>query len=151
VKRTGLGLLLAGLVLVAYVVPDAGALGVGVVLGEPTGLSMKQWVSVRAALGGAAAWSFEDQSAFHVHVDYLLHGPVQVEGDAGRLLYYFGLGGRLKAEEEESRFGVRAPLGIDYVFAVSPLDIFLEVVPLLDLAPGTDFHINGGIGIRYFF
>ena len=150
-RRTGLAFLLAGLILAAYAVPDAGALGLGLILGEPTGLSLKQWVSVRTALGGAAAWSFEDEAAFHVHVDYLLHGPVEAEGEAGRLLYYFGLGGRLKAEEDDSRFGVRVPLGVDYVFAVSPLDIFLEVVPMLDLAPGTDFHVNGGIGIRYFF
>jgi hypothetical protein len=31
------------------------------------------------------------------------------------------------------------------------VDIFLEVVPILDLAPKTDFKINAAIGARYFF
>jgi len=33
----------------------------------------------------------------------------------------------------------------------APLDIFFELVPLIGLVPATDFEVNGGIGIRYFF
>jgi hypothetical protein len=31
------------------------------------------------------------------------------------------------------------------------LDFFFELVPILDLAPSTDFGMNAAIGIRYFF
>jgi hypothetical protein len=33
----------------------------------------------------------------------------------------------------------------------TPLDIFLEIVPILDLAPKVGFDFNGAIGIRYYF
>ena len=31
------------------------------------------------------------------------------------------------------------------------LDVFFELVPLLDLVPSTNFELNGAIGIRYLF
>jgi hypothetical protein len=129
----------------------AGDFGLGIILGEPTGLSLKQWLTNRTAFDAAAAWSFEDESAFHIHVDYLVHRHGLTEVDMGRLLFYAGVGGRLKLEEEDARLGVRVPLGVTYIFRGVPVDIFLEIVPLLDLAPATDFRMNGGFGIRYFF
>ena len=49
------------------------------------------------------------------------------------------------------RLGARVPVGIAYVTRRSILDVFLEVVPLLDLVPNTDFGLNAAIGIRYRF
>jgi len=31
------------------------------------------------------------------------------------------------------------------------VDIFFEIVPLLDLVPETDFGPNSAIGVRYYF
>jgi hypothetical protein len=67
------------------------------------------------------------------------------------MLYYVGIGARLKATEGDSRIGVRVPLGLDYVFDDTPIDIFFEIAPILDLAPSTDFRLNGSLGLRYFF
>jgi hypothetical protein len=132
---------------------EASAFGVGVILGEPTGISFKQWLTRENAVGGAVAWSFREDAALHAHLDYLYHrqGVPETESDVGRLLWYIGIGGRVKAEEKDSRLGVRLPLGLDYVFAGSPIDIFFEVAPVLDLAPETEFRLHGGFGIRYFF
>ena len=130
---------------------QAGSFGVGVILGEPTGLSFKQWVGDRTALGAAAAWSFGEESAFHVHLDYLIHTGGRPDPDIGRMLFYVGIGGRLKAEEDEARLGARVPLGLVYEFDESPIDAFFEVAPILDIAPETELRINGGFGIRYFF
>jgi hypothetical protein len=33
----------------------------------------------------------------------------------------------------------------------APVEIFLEIVPGLDLIPGTDFDLDGAIGARYYF
>jgi len=46
---------------------------------------------------------------------------------------------------------VRIPVGIDYLFSDAPVDIFLEVVPMLDLIPKTKFQFNAALGARYFF
>jgi hypothetical protein len=52
---------------------------------------------------------------------------------------------------DDPLIGVRVPIGLDYLFSDAPIDIFLEIVPILDLAPATEFDLGGGIGIRYWF
>lgn len=124
--------------------------GLGVILGEPTGISGKLWIEDSKAIDGAVAWSFEKESAVHVHADLLFHSRNIVKVEMSKLLFYYGMGGRIKFEDD-SEVGVRVPLGINYLSSGAPLDVFLEIVPLLDLAPSTDFSLNGAIGIRYFF
>ena len=111
-----------------------GRWGIGIILGEPTGISGKLWTSERTAIDAAAAWSFSDDAAFHLHADYLLHNFDLIEVDRGKLPVYFGVGGRVKFESD-SKVGVRIPVGLTYIFEGMPIDIFFEVVPLLDLIP----------------
>ena len=47
--------------------------GLGLILGEPTGISIKQWIKPDYSINGAAAWSFIDDSAIHLHADYVFH------------------------------------------------------------------------------
>jgi hypothetical protein len=129
----------------------AGDFGLGIILGEPTGISFKQWLTEHHAIDAAAAWSFGNESAFQVHMDYLFHGPISAGVDHGGFLYYVGVGGRLKATEGDSRIGVRVPLGLDYLFDNAPMDFFFEIAPIMDLAPETEFTLNGSLGFRYFF
>lgn len=134
--------------------------GVGVIVGEPTGLSFKGWMSARDAVDAAAAWSFSGEDAFQFHMDYLLHNYdlFTVEGAEGRLPFYFGVGGRVKVHDDGGRgddddtiVGVRLPLGIDYLASGPPLDFFFEIVPTMDLVPDTDFDLNAGLGVRFYF
>ncbi|KPK74533.1 MAG: hypothetical protein AMJ89_06065 [candidate division Zixibacteria bacterium SM23_73] len=124
--------------------------GLGVILGEPTGISGKLWIEDSKAIDGAVAWSFDDESAMHLHADLLFHSSNISKVEMSKLLLYYGIGGRIKFEED-SKAGVRVPLGINYIPSKGPLDVFLEIVPILDLAPSTDFGLSGAIGIRYFF
>lgn len=137
-------------------------LGLGVIVGEPTGLSLKYWLSDERAFDAAAAWSFSENDSFQIHTDYLIHNfdlidPVEL---SGRLPVYYGVGGRLKLKndndgkgrnDDDALFGIRFPLGITYLFADAPLDFFAEVVPILDIAPDTDIDINAAIGVRLYF
>jgi len=126
--------------------------GLGIIVGEPTGLSGKLWLGKTTAIDGAVAWSFEGEDAFHLHMDYLLHSFDLIRVDKGKLPLYYGIGGRIKFDEEDNaRVGLRIPVGLEYIFTGERVDIFLEIVPLLDLIPDTDFSLNGGIGVRYFF
>ncbi|UCB53616.1 MAG: hypothetical protein JSV10_03235 [Candidatus Zixiibacteriota bacterium] len=124
--------------------------GLGIIIGEPTGISGKQWTGSRTAIDGAVAWSFEDESALHLHGDLLYHSFTPPKINRGKFAWYYGIGGRIKFEDD-SKVGVRVPLGMDYLLGTAPLDFFLELVPILDLAPSTDFSLNAAIGIRYFF
>ena len=124
--------------------------GLGFMLGEPTGISFKKWTGSKTAIDGAVAWSFSGQDSLHLHADYLVHSFDLIKVEKGRLPLYFGLGARLKLGDP-TRFGVRFPVGVSYIFEEASIDIFLELVPMFDLAPGTDFKIGWGIGIRYYF
>ena len=65
---------------------------------------------------------------------------------------YFGVGGRIKfRDDKDDDIGIRVPIGLAYMFANDPFDIFLEVVPILDLSPDTYFGFNAAIGGRWFF
>jgi len=125
--------------------------GIGVIVGEPTGISMKGWLSSKSALDFGLAWSFANETSFHVHGDYLLHS-FDVFKTKERIPLYYGIGGRIKTgRNEDARLGLRMVVGIGYLFRDAPIDLFLEVAPILDLAPSTDFRINAGFGGRFFF
>ena len=124
--------------------------GLGIIIGEPTGFSFKHWTSSTTAFDAAIAWSFINEGAFHIHADYLLHSFRLIDVPEGKLPFYYGIGGRLKTSDK-TRLGVRVPLGLAYLFQTAPIDIFLEVVPILDFIPKTDFRINAALGARYYF
>jgi hypothetical protein len=129
--------------------------GVGIIAGNPTGLSVKKWLESGNAIDGAAAWSFEGDGAVQLHADYLWHHHFASLPE--RMPLYYGLGGRLSFEEDgrrhdgDTRAGVRVPVGITYLFESAPVDIFFEVVPTLDVAPRTDLELDAAIGVRFYF
>jgi len=124
--------------------------GLGIILGEPTGVSAKLWTSGENAFDFAAAWSFKDDGHLLLQADYVWHMFRLIPVSSGKLPFYVGIGGRVVLSDDPL-FGVRVPLGLDYMFADAPVDIFLELVPILDLAPETDFDFGGGIGARFWF
>lgn len=127
-----------------------GAFGLGVIVGEPTGVSAKIWMSDRSAVDMGAAWSFSDEAALHLHADFLLHNFDLISVEKGRLPIHFGIGGRVKFEDD-SKIGIRIPVGLTYIFDGAPVDIFVEAVPIVDLAPDTEFDVNAAIGARFYF
>ncbi len=124
--------------------------GLGLILGEPTGLSGKYWISPRTAIDGAFAWSIDKKSGVHLHSDYLWHDYRIISVIKGKLPIYYGVGARM-VFATDNIFGVRGVAGFNYIFDGTPLDIFLEIVPILDIAPKVGFDFNGAIGIRYYF
>lgn len=76
--------------------------------------------------------------------------------DEGRLPVYYGIGGRIKLKNKEKgsdddKIGIRVPVGLAYEFSSRKADIFLEIVPILDLAPKSRVTINAALGVRYYF
>lgn len=154
--------LIAGLVLFSCVAgfgaasaaggrPVGGTWELGVILGEPTGLSAKYWMSEVTALDFGAAWSFQENGNFHLHVDYLYHNYNIFKVEQGSLPLYFGIGGRVRFDENDTRLGLRLVLGAEYLVEEYPMSVFFEVAPIVDLAPETEASLNGGLGIRYVF
>jgi hypothetical protein len=70
----------------------------------------------------------------------------------GLLPVFFGIGGRIVIRENaDDVFGLRIPGGLSYEFAEGLFDVFIEIVPILNLAPDTDFDLEGAIGLRIWF
>lgn len=124
--------------------------GFGVILGDPTGISAKGWVSPRAAVDAGLAWSTRDAGYVHAHMDYLWHFK-DVVNTSQQVLPYVGVGGRILGNRNTAIAGVRVAGGVAWLPAGAPLDVFLEIAPTVDLAPETELNVDGGIGIRFFF
>lgn len=128
----------------------SGNLGVGVILGEPTGISAVYQLADTRHIAGAAAWSFSGKTSIHLHGDYLFYNRGIIEVDKGSLPLYYGLGARIRLGDN-TRLGVRFPLGAAYELADTPLHFFLELVPIMELVPDIAISGNAGIGLRYVF
>lgn len=125
--------------------------GLGVIIGEPTAISAKYWTSNNTAFDFGVGYSFEKNSYLNLHADYLFHTK-DIFNTAENIALYYGPGAKLRfVEDASARLGFRFDVGLVWVPRNTPIDVFIEIAPLLDIIPETDFSFNGGIGVRYFF
>lgn len=148
-------LLIVTLVLAAAASPSdssPGQFGLGTIIGEPTGIDAKYFLDSTNALEAAVGWSLSGNSELHIQVDYLFHRYDLIKVEEGQLPLFFGVGGRIKfRENQDDQLGIRIPVGLAYEFAGGPFDAFVEIVPILELIPDTDFDLEGAIGGRFYF
>lgn len=130
---------------------NEGDKGLGIIIGDPTGVSFKAWINSKHAFDLALAWTVERNDALHIHGSYLYHNNDFFNPNRGRMPLYYGIGGRVKANSNRTSVGVRIPFGFEYLFQGAPLGLFLEVAPILDLTPNTELDINSGVGVRFYF
>lgn len=125
--------------------------GIGFMVGEPTGLSLKSWTGGNNAFDVGLAWSLGRYDAVNIHADYLWHNfELFNDIESGTLPFYYGIGGRLILADDDAVLGARVPVGLNYLFDDSPVGLFLEVAPIFNLAPETDFDVDGALGVRFY-
>lgn len=147
-------LIIFGLILMSQQLYSA-EIGFGVIVGNPTGLSAKYWLGKdkkERAIDLTISWSANKTSTFYFHSDWLIHkyNLVKVKDLTGKLPVYYGCGVKLSSGGE-TIFGVRIPLGVEYIFEEIPFDLFAEAAPVINLTPSVKIDLNAGIGIRMFF
>ncbi len=125
-------------------------IGLGIILGEPTGISFKIWNRQTVAFDAGAAWSIVDEKHFQVHGDLLFHNFSLFRVETGRMALYYGVGARVWFASDTT-VSLRVPVGLSYEFEKTPVEIFLEIVPMLDLIPSTEVGMGGAVGFRYYF
>jgi hypothetical protein len=126
-------------------------IGVGIVAGEPSGFSFKWWSDGSTGVDAATGWSL-DEGDFYAHCDYLWHRAFEDREIGGTVPLYFGIGGRLLLrEDDDSKLGVRIPVGVDYILGEGRFDVFVEIAPIFNFVPETEFDLSGGIGARFYF
>jgi hypothetical protein len=127
-----------------------GSFELGVILGEPTGISGKAWTGATTAIDGAVAWSLSGANQMHIHGDFLIHDFGLLGASDRSVPFYYGIGGRIVSADETS-LGARIPVGVGYYPPDIPLGLFLELVPVLDLLPDVELDMDGAVGVRYVF
>lgn len=126
--------------------------GLGIIIGEPTGISAKYWTTESNAFDFGLAYSFVQKfSAISIHADYLYHNFNVIKSDY-RFPIYYGFGARIRfVNDSDNSLGARGVIGIAWLNNNLPLDIFFEVVPVFNLIPATSLNLDMALGARYYF
>lgn len=136
---------------------DKGTFGIGIILGEPTGVSAKLYLQDDQAIQAGLGFAFIGDG-IHLHVDYVFHPWILQSRDSFVLPVYIGPGIRLINREkgrdnQEFAIGVRGVIGLLFDFKGVPLDAFVEVAGLVEIEfdDGLGLDINAAAGARYYF
>ena len=124
----------------------AGDAGVGIMFGQPMGVTGKLWLNNVNALDAGVALNRRTT----LYSDYLWHFTVLPQSSAIKLPVYLGLG----IQERDSRrvsVGVRGVAGVSYWLPHNPVELFLELVPVVHLSYGGHVSLERSIGLRYYF
>jgi len=124
--------------------------GIGVMIGEPTGLSAKYWLNNINALDFGLAYSFvRKHSAVSLHADYLYHAFDVIKSNY-RIPIYYGFGARLHLIDDDNSLGARGVIGVAWLSDKAPFDVFLEIAPVFNLFPSTSLNLDAALGGRFY-
>lgn len=138
---------------------DKGTIGIGLILGEPTGISAKLYLKDDQAIQAAAGSAFIG-GGLQVHADYVFHPFILQQRESFVLPVYFGPGVRVidYSNGRDSNYlalGLRGVAGLLFDFKSVPLDAFIEVAGVLEYrfadGKGGGIALNAGAGVRYYF
>ena len=132
-------------------------LGLGIVLGEPTGLVGEINPKSQNPIDVGFAYAFDHW--MQIWGDYTFHYPKFISHlfkTDSPIDSYVGVGGGFVFEDTDHHsdsFGVllRVPFGLKYMLPDAPLGFFAEVAPGMILSSDTRVVVQGGIGARYYF
>jgi hypothetical protein len=139
------------LLLSLKVYSQKGDVGLGVNLGNPTGISAKYWTGERTAVAASIGYYISRINHLRLNADFLVH-PWTFDSEQDLVRLYLGTGFGLGFTSEIS-VTLRFPLGAVYFFSGLPLEVFAEPVPAVQLAGpgGVKFWPEGYLGIRWYF
>ena len=141
--------------------------GLGLEIGDVNGLTGKYFLGDQSDRAidfgiGYLTTYLDNRNGLHLYADHLWHPASLVSAEPFELPFFIGLGLRLWDFDENGpdgqhafALGVRVPIGVSFDFNDVPLDVFVELTPVLDFAfnyrDNAFFGIDGSIGIRYWF
>ncbi len=133
----------------SYPFTQKGNFEIGGVVGTPSGLDMRYWItdafgldiSVGAALNGDLYYSFD--LLYEFHELYRLAGM--------RIRVFTGVGSLGGYRNDETYRNLRIPVGLSMPFSRYPITLSVFVAPALEIAPGSKAALNYGIAARFNF
>jgi hypothetical protein len=138
---------------------DKGVFGIGLAIGEPSGINAKLYLKDDQALQATLGFGFFGFSSYQLDVDYLFHPWIIQDKESFVLPVYLGPGVRfVDYQTAGSSFfapGLLAVIGLLFDFKTVPLDAFVEGGPILEYRFGSQhtaaLSFTGAIGVRYYF
>ena len=164
--------LAAGLMAGTQAKAQAGKWGVGLRLGSPTAFTVKHYIGTRNALDinlGSGPYAFYDNKygryrglGVSLMINYLWRKPIQ---NARGLEFYYGLGGLISARsyyyDDAPRrndyrtnvgLGATGAIGLEYFIPDTPISLFVELNPYVEIVPAPLYiTLGGSIGGRFIF
>lgn len=151
--------------------------GLGLEVGAPSGLNMKYFLggmlAIQAGVGVVESWGYDGT---HVHAEAVWHPAVLARTPAVEIPVHIGVGARYLDHDDymdrcwngrfyepcygdDGHLGVRAPVGISFLFRRVPMDIFLELALVFDLVHFQGRYeyehdhaaLHGALGARFYF
>ncbi len=144
--------------------------GAGFVLGNPSALSLKYWVTHREAYDVQLSFFGDDEVLFYG--DYVLHfhglfgardrfvnqlfpyvgvGPVFAFATDHDHDHYHSHGKYFDDHDDKFAFAVRVPFGIEWLADELPLGVGIELAPGMVVMPKTSGILMAGLSLRYYF
>lgn len=157
-------------------VPGSGSLGLGLVLGEPSGIGARYWVTERVAAQLLLGGTFRHGGVATV-ADVVYALPGIASRSVARFDLSFGVGLELARAQHEvtsgdpdghhchdeprpychsqsgvrvALFGLRGLAGASMVLTKLPLELYIELGPIVRMTPSVGLELLGGLGARYY-
>lgn len=142
--------------------PEGKNLGFGIIVGDPTGITLKFWTQRTNAIvfdvGGSYfgspridvdyLWHFD---AFNSNVAKLYGGLGGVLGiGSGKGFWYKDKGGFYYRTSSDLGLGVRGVFGVNFIPRSTPLELFLEIGALVGLSPSFGSAADFALGVRFY-
>ena len=122
-------------------------LGLGLIIGSPSGFSTNYWLDNRRSVDFGLGWALDDDNGTQLHGDYLLYNFNVISEP--RTPIYYGAGIRIGLHGEDSGLGIRFPLGLVHLIREAPMEVFVEMTPIVQLTPDVYLDMQGGFGVRF--
>ncbi|MDA3844730.1 MAG: hypothetical protein PF588_10230 [Candidatus Kapabacteria bacterium] len=143
--------------------PKGKDFGFGLILGDPSGGTIKYWTNNENAfdfyigssyfgnirIGGDYLWHFDAFNSRAVKMYAGLGLAVGIGNGQGlwykedkHKFYYW--------EDDELGFGARGIFGINFIPRNTPLEIFFELGPMMGISPNYGVNMDAAIGIRFY-
>ncbi len=123
-----------------------GDFGVGGVIGDPSGISLKFYQRSDFSYDFLVAWDLNDFLFLNAHG--LFERPLQ----NAPFRFFYGPGGYIgildRGRDNDVVLGISGNFGLSYF--IEQFDIFVQVTPRFNVVPSTDGDLGAGIGVRFY-
>lgn len=149
-RKLPLTTLCLGIAFAAQPTPARADVGLGLFLGDPTGLDLKIGLSNRSGLDFVLGYdTYRDGRAGYGHLTYLVT-PLVGHGTSVLVPLRIGIGAAILGPGNDLTAAIRAPLELGLRLRSAPLEFYGELALAL-VFRDTDLHLQGGLGFRVFF